>query len=93
MPATPKQSSQLSVRNKSKKGHDGPASSRSSSLHSSTHRPPRPGSHRREGSIAPVWSGLATPVPVGQGLVSGLSDDEMDGSPQVHVHATQQNFL
>ena len=56
-------------------------------------RPPRPGSHRREGSIPPVGSGLATPVPVGQGLVSGLSDDEMDGSPQVHVHATQQNFL
>ena len=41
VPATPKQqSSQLSVRNKTKKGQDGPISSRSSSLHSSTHRPP-----------------------------------------------------
>ena len=55
VPATPKQqSSQLSVRNKTKKGQDGPTSSRSSSLHSSTHRPPRLGSHRGEGSIVPV---------------------------------------
>ena len=40
VPATPKQSSQLSVRKKTKRGNDGPPSSRSSSLHSSTHRPP-----------------------------------------------------
>ena len=89
---TPRQSSQLSVRNKTKKSQDGPTSSRSSSMHSSTHRPPRPGSHRGEGSIAPVGSSVVTPAPVGQGLVSGWSDDDMDGSPRVHFHATQQNL-
>ena len=93
VPATPKQqSSQLSVRNKTKKGQDGPISSRSSSLHSSTPRPPRPGSHRGEGSIVPARSSLVSPVPAVQGLVSGLSDDEMEDSPRVHVHATQQNL-
>ena len=89
---TPRQSSQLSVRNKTKKSQDGPTSSRSSSMHSSTHRPPRPGSHRGEGSIAPVGSNVVTPAPVGQGSVPGWSDDDMDGSPRVHFHATQQNL-
>ena len=31
-------------------------------------------------------------MPADQGLVSGLSDDEMEDSPRVHVHATQQNL-
>ena len=93
MPTTPKQqSSQLLVRNKTKKGQDGPTSSRSSSLHSSTHRPPRLGSHRGEGSIVPAGSSLVCPVPANQGLVSGLSDDNMEDLPRVHVYVTQQNL-
>ena len=68
--STPQPSSQLAVRNKTKRSQDGHTSSRSSSLHSSNHRPPRPRSHRGEGSIVPVGSGAVTPVPKVQGLVS-----------------------
>ena len=90
--STPQPSSQLSVRNKTKRSQDGHISSRSSSVRSSNHRPPRPRSHRGEGSIVPVGSGAATPVSKVQGLVSEMSDVEVDGSQPVQFHATQQNL-
>lgn len=105
LPTVPHQSSQLGVRNKTRKSSDGPYSSRSSSLHSTSQRPPKPESHRGQGSIVPVGSVSVSPhAQSSEGVDSHMENilDAVSFSATQHnlydqrshadVHVTQQNL-